>query len=107
MLQKSRSRPFVLEFKENMDALPGKKGRLPSYVVMARGISLREWTRTQPPDVTVYWLLHDVCTQLAALHAGGFVHRDVRPANVMWLPVRLPLHSPSPSASCRFDGHEL
>ena len=33
-------------------------------------------------------ILYHVCECLLDLHAAGYVHRDIKPGNIMWLPSR-------------------
>eukprot|EP00892_Ulva_mutabilis_P008345 jgi/Ulvmu1/5883/UM026_0003.1 len=64
------------------------RGRpLPPCIVMQRGESLQDWLGRCTPG----W--HSACTVLLAvsqcmadMHAAGFVHRGLKPSNIMWLP---------------------
>ncbi len=66
-------------------------GRLPDqtpYLVMrfVKGRTMEERLKAegQLPTDLARQVLHDVTSALAAAHAQGIVHRDVRPANVLW-----------------------
>lgn len=60
------------------------------FLVMPRlaGRSLAELAdqRAATPLPVVLWLVRQVCQAAAALHAGGFIHGDITPANVMVSP---------------------
>ncbi|MEM6989332.1 MAG: serine/threonine-protein kinase, partial [Myxococcota bacterium] len=47
------------------------------------GPTLRDWTRTRRNAREVIAIMTDVGRGLAALHAAGLVHRDVKPTNVV------------------------
>ena len=78
--------PQVFAASDNADgALRSPSGwPFPPYVVMERGATLREWLKTPRAFPAVLHMMHDLATQLASLHGGGYVHRDLSAlANVL------------------------
>jgi predicted Ser/Thr protein kinase len=50
---------------------------------LVHGVTLRAWLGGQPTRAAVFAVLADVARGLAAAHAAGLVHRDVKPENVL------------------------
>eukprot|EP00892_Ulva_mutabilis_P003618 jgi/Ulvmu1/1628/UM113_0005.1 len=62
---------------------------LPPCIVMEKGESLDVWmqrNRDGVDMVTGLQVIQHVAERLADLHAAGYVHRDLKLSNIMWLP---------------------
>eukprot|EP00892_Ulva_mutabilis_P004406 jgi/Ulvmu1/2337/UM013_0185.1 len=74
---------------DNRDAaLQDPRGHaLPPCVIMERGESLAEWFQRRKPDLrTALPVVANIAKRVAGMHRGGYVHRDLKPGNIMWLP---------------------
>eukprot|EP00892_Ulva_mutabilis_P003554 jgi/Ulvmu1/1570/UM110_0033.1 len=59
----------------------------PPCIVLEKGESLQEWkAKTQPEFSTIIDALCLITQRLEALHGSGWVHRDLKPGNVLRLP---------------------
>eukprot|EP00892_Ulva_mutabilis_P002733 jgi/Ulvmu1/12460/UM009_0112.1 len=60
---------------------------LPPFIAMEKGEALDEWSRRAKPDLfQSVAMLANIAKKLAGMHEAGYVHRDLKPGNVMWLP---------------------
>eukprot|EP00892_Ulva_mutabilis_P003623 jgi/Ulvmu1/1632/UM113_0009.1 len=69
--------------------LDGHGHPLPPCIVMEKGESLDMWMQRNRGGVdmiTGLQVIQHVAERLSDLHAAGFVHRDLKLSNVMWLP---------------------
>ena len=54
---------------------------------MQKGESLDAWaTHVRPSFIVIWQVLADILLRLSAMHACGWVHRDLKPGNVLWRP---------------------
>jgi Lipopolysaccharide kinase (Kdo/WaaP) family len=59
----------------------------PPCLIVEKGESLDEWAARVAPDFpTSMCVLCHVAARLAQLHAAGFAHGDLKPANILWRP---------------------
>eukprot|EP00892_Ulva_mutabilis_P011349 jgi/Ulvmu1/8587/UM045_0030.1 len=59
----------------------------PPCIVIEKGESLQEWkAKTQPAFSTIVDALCLIAERLAQLHGSGWVHRDLKPGNILRLP---------------------
>ena len=60
---------------------------LPPCIVMERGESLDLWSERNAPDrAQAFTVIYHIAQRMEEFHAAGYVHRDLKPGNVMWLP---------------------
>lgn len=56
-------------------------------MAVQKGESLDAWaTHVRPSFIAIWQVLSDLMQLLAAMHASGTVHRDLKPGNVLWRP---------------------
>ena len=55
----------------------------PPFLVMDRGITLDQWLEVPRSPGAVLVMATEVAELLATLHAGGTVHRDIKPGNLL------------------------
>eukprot|EP00892_Ulva_mutabilis_P000203 jgi/Ulvmu1/10183/UM006_0139.1 len=67
----------------------GHSNPMPPCIVMEKGESLDVWMQRNRHGVdmiTCLQVIQHVAERLSDLHAAGYVHRDLKLSNVMWLP---------------------
>lgn len=60
---------------------------LPPHIVMDRGVPLAEWAMSRGAAsgfAVRVRIVQEVARRLAAMHASGWMHGAVKPANVLW-----------------------
>eukprot|EP00892_Ulva_mutabilis_P000483 jgi/Ulvmu1/10435/UM062_0032.1 len=81
--------PAVERYVDNDDgAMRDAAGNpMPPCIIMERGESLRDRMQLAHTDKAgTAQVLVNVARRLADLHEAGWVHRDLKPGNVLWLP---------------------
>eukprot|EP00892_Ulva_mutabilis_P002729 jgi/Ulvmu1/12457/UM009_0109.1 len=76
-----------LEANERAALLMAPGWPFPPCIVVEKGESLDAWaTHVRPSFIVIWQVLADLLQRLSAMHACGWVHRDLKPGNVLWRP---------------------
>ena len=77
--------PRLVQAADNADArVQAPDGFVfPPFVVLDRGMTLGQWLATPRVPSAVVAMATEVLKLLGQLHAGGNVHRDVKPQNLL------------------------
>ena len=59
--------------------------KCPAYIIMERGVTCQQWMRQPRRFSEQLTFLEQMAELLAVLHSAGRVHRDMKPANVLWM----------------------
>jgi hypothetical protein len=55
----------------------------PPFLVTERGQPLKEWLKVPRDNLLLLAMIRDIAELLTTLHAGGHVHRDIKPDNIL------------------------
>lgn len=67
------------------EALSQSGYAFPPYIVLERGLTLKEWAKQERSFGEILGLVERLAHLLNVLHASQRVHRDLKPANVLYL----------------------
>lgn len=79
--------PDLLQVHDNAGgAVRSRSGyTFPPFLVLERGTTLRTWMAEERSFFDTLSMVEAVTRLLATLHAAGYVHRDVKPDNIVLL----------------------
>ena len=91
---KDDSSNFLHDVCDSSDVVLAPNVPMPSFLVMRRGLSMQQWIQNgRPTPLMALWMLADVIMQVAKLHRLGYVHRDLKPGNILFIQVPYDLYT--------------
>ena len=73
--------PAILHASDNANGAERSQSGyvFPPFMVLERGVTMREWAERGRNFFEVSTMVESVCTMLATLHGSGLIHRDLKP----------------------------